>query len=195
MTSRSINAVFVAAAFASLAPYASAQSAADKKMDKAAMAAPRPAAEMTHLKFFDGSWACSGQGAMEPGGAMMKMNNSVKSHSDLGGFWQSGTVKGAPMAGMPAFEGMFHMTWDPAAKQYLMLFVDNMGGRSEARAPGWADNTLVFTGEGQMGADKMGMRDTFVRKTDGSMAHVGEMKVKGQWVKMMDETCRKSAAH
>jgi uncharacterized protein DUF1579 len=185
MTARSITAAFVAAAFAAVAPSAFAQGA---------MAHPKPAAEMSGLKVFDGSWTCSGQGAMEPGGPMMKMDSSVKSHSDLGGFWQSGTVKGAPMAGMPAFEGMFHMTWDPAAKQYLMLFVDNMGGRSEERAPGWVGDTLVFTGEGQMGGQKMGMRDTFTRKADGSLGHAGEVQVKGQWVKMMDETCRKSAA-
>ena len=75
-----------------------------------------------------------------------------------------------------------------------MLFVDNMGGRSETRAPAWAGDTLVFTGEGQMGDQKMGMRDTFVKKADGSLGHVGEMQVKGQWVKMMDETCKKAPA-
>jgi hypothetical protein len=185
MKARSITAIFVTTAMAAVAPSAFAQGA---------MEHPKPAAEMAGLKVFDGSWTCSGQGAMEPGGAMMKMDSTVKSHADLGGFWQSGTVKGAPMAGMPAFEGMFHMTWDPAAKQYVMLFVDNMGGRSETRAPAWAGDTLVFTGEGQMGDQKMGMRDTFVKKADGSLGHVGEMQVKGQWVKMMDEVCKKSAA-
>jgi len=196
MSARSITAVLVAAAFAAVAPYASAQAAADKKMDKpaGAMAQPKPAAEMSNLKFFDGSWSCSGDGAMEPGGPMMKMNSSVKSQSDLGGFWQSGTVKGTT-PGMPPFEGMFHMTWDAAARQYVMLWVDNMGAWSQTRASGWTGDKMVFSGEGQMGDQKMAMRDTFTRKADGNLGHTGEMQVKGQWMKMMDETCRKSAAN
>ena len=193
MTSHSITSVFVAAAFASLAPSAFAQAAADKKADKPAMAHPKPAAEMANLKYFDGTWSCAGEGAMEPGGPMMKMDSAVQSTSGLGGFWQVGTVKGSAMGGMPPFEGMFHMTWDPAAKQYLMIWVDNMGGWSETRAPGWVGETLVFTGDTHMGDQKMTTRDTFTRKADGSLGHFGEMQVKGQWVKMMDETCRKSA--
>src|SRR5687768_9923347 len=151
MTARSITATFALAAFAAFAPSAFAQCATAKKVDKPAMAHPRPAAEMTNLKIFDGNWSCSGEGAMEPGGAMMKMDSTVSGRSDLGGFWQSGTVKGAAMGGMPPFEGMYHMTWDPAAKQYVMLWVDNMGGWSQARASGWEGDKIVFTGDSQMG--------------------------------------------
>ena len=190
MKARSITAALVAAAFAALAPALFAQ--AEKKADTPAMAHPKPAAEMSNLKFFDGSWTCSGEGAMEPGGAMMKMDTTVMSHTDLGGFWQSGTVKGKPMGGMPAFEGMFHMTYDPAAKGYLMLWVDNMGGRSESRSTGWAGDTIAFTGESAMGTEKMGSRDTFKKNADGTMTHTGEMQAGGQWTKMMEETCRKS---
>lgn len=182
MSARLITTVFVAAAFAAAVPAAFAQ-----------MAPPKPAAEMANLKFFDGNWTCSGEGVMEPGGAKMKMDSTVASHTDLGGHWQSGTVKGKPMGGMPAFEGMFHMTWDAASKGYLMMWVDNMGGRSEARSTGWAGEKIVFAGEGYMGADKMGMRDTFVKNADGSMGHVSEMQANGQWMKMMEETCKKSA--
>ena len=193
MSTRSITAVFVAAAFAAFVPSAFAQVAAEKKTDKPAMAQPKPAAEMSNLKTFDGSWSCAGEGAMEPGGPMMKMDSSVTGQTDLGGFWQTGTVKGAT-PGMPPFEGRFHMTWDPAAKQYLMLWVDNMGGWSQTRSPGWTGDAITFTGEGHMGDQKMGVRDVFTRKADGSLGHTGEMEVKGAWVKVMDETCRKSGA-
>lgn len=195
MRARSITAAFVAAAFASVAPCVFAQGAADKKTDKPAapMAPPKPAAEMANLKIFDGSWSCSGEGAMEPGGPMMKMNSAVESHTGLGGFWQVGTVKVPAMAGMPPFEGMFHMTWDPAAKQYLLLWVDNVGGWSEERASDGAGGKFVFTGTGYMGGNKMGSRDTFTRKADGTLSHIGELEVGGRWMKVMDETCRKSA--
>ncbi len=191
MSARVITKLLTVAVFVAAVPSSFAQTAGDKKTSAPAMAMPKPAAEMATLKFFDGSWTCSGEGAMEPGGPMMKMTSTVMSKTDLGGFWQTGTVKGASMAGMPPFEGMFHMTWDAAKKEYVMFWVDNMGGWSESRTSGWAGDNLVFTGEGQMGADKMGMRDTFMRKGDGTMGHVGEMQANGKWMKMMDETCRK----
>jgi hypothetical protein len=190
MTSRSITAALVAGGMAVLAPCPFA--AAEEKKAAKAMELPKPAAEMSNLKFFDGSWSCSGEGVMEPGGAPMQMTTSVDVHSDLGGFWQSGKIKGA-MPGMPPFEGMFHTTWDSGAKQYVMLWVDNMGGWSESRATGWNGDVIVYTGATNMGGAKMGSRDTFTRKADGTMVHMGEMEVGGKWTKMMEETCRKSA--
>ena len=187
MKARTIKVALLAGALA-VVPCTSAL-AAEKKADKP-MAPPKPAAEVAKLKFFDGTWSCSGEGAMEPGGPMVKMTSSVRSHSDLGGFWQSGTVKGGP-AGQPPFEGMFHMTWDPAAKQYLMFWVDNMGGWSQTRSSGWEGEKIAFTGDSQMGTMKMRTRDTFAKKGGGTMTHLGETEVGGKWTKMMDETCRK----
>ena len=183
MNTRSITAAFAAIALAALAPVALA---------KAPPAHPKPPAEMANLQFFGGNWACTGEGAMEPGGPMMKMDSSVQSTTGLGGFWQTGTVKGSPMGGMPPFEGMFHMTWDPVARNYVMFWVDNMGGWSQSRATGWQADKIVFTGDWQMGTQKMKTRDTFTRKPDGTMNHFSEMEAGGKWTKMMDETCRKS---
>jgi uncharacterized protein DUF1579 len=187
MKARSIKVALLAVALATV-PCTSAW-AAEKKADKP-MVHPKPAPEIAKLKFFDGSWSCSGEGVMEPGGPAVKMTSSVKSHSDLGGFWQSGMVKGGP-TGAPPFEGMFHMTWDPAAKQYLMLWVDSMGGWSQMRSSGWEGDKIVFTGDTQMGTMKMRARDTFTRRGASAMTHLGEGEVGGKWTKMLDETCRK----
>ena len=95
---------------------------------------PTPAPEMAALKAFDGSWTCEGYvpaGPMGPGG---KTKGTVKSGADLGGFWQSGIVK-SRLADMPEFEGEFHMTYDPANKNYVMLWVDNMGGWARGHHP------------------------------------------------------------
>ena len=186
MSERSITATVVLAA---LAAAVHAQEA--KKTDKpAGMEMPKPAPEMANLAVFAGDWSCSGQGAMEPGGAMMPMTTSVSAHSDLGGFWNSGRVKGAT-PGLPPFEGMFHMTYDAAAKNYLMLWVDSMGAWSEARASGWQDDKIVFNGVTVMGGQKINVRDTFTRGRDGSLGHVGEMEMGGKYSKVLDETCRK----
>jgi hypothetical protein len=188
MSTRSITGTLLTVVLAAAAPAAFAQAAAEKPK---APAPPKPAAEMSNLKFFDGSWTCSGEGMMEPGAPMVKMSSAVKSQTDMNGFWQSGTVKGGP-AGTPPMEGMFHMTWDAAAKQYVMFWMDNMGGFSEQRSSGWDGNKIVFTGHMQMGDQKMASRDTFTKNADGSMTHTGEMEVGGSWMKGMEESCRKA---
>jgi hypothetical protein len=156
-------------------------------------APPKPAAEMANLQVFDGSWTCKGTahpGPMGPGGAL---ESTVTSRTDLNGFWQSGTVKSTG-AGMPGtMEGMFRMTYDPGAKRYVLLWVDNMGAWSEASSPGWDGDKLVFTGEGTMGGQKMQMRDTFVKAADGSLKHEWEGQLEGKWTPMGSETCRKAA--
>ena len=156
--------------------------------------APKPAAEMANLKYFDGSWTCEGKanpGPMGPGGAT---KSSVTCKTDMNGYWQSGTVKSTG-GGMPGtMEGMFHMTFDPGAKQYVMVWVDNMGGWSQNSSPGWEGDKMVFTGEANMGGQKMSVRDVFVKNADGSLRHDWEGQVDGKWTPMGTETCKKGAA-
>jgi len=186
MTARSITGLLMAVAFAVVVPCALVQAAPEQ--------APKPAAEMSNLKFFDGSWTCEGTappGPMGPGG---KMTTAVKSHTDLGGFWQSGTVK-SRMTGMPTdMEGMFHMTYDAGAKQYVMLWVDNMGAWAKSTAADWEGDTIVFSGEVAMGGKMMMTRETFVKAADGSFKRDSEAQMDGKWAPMGNETCKKATA-
>jgi hypothetical protein len=195
MTARSLFGAFAAAAFAVAGPCTFAQEMKGKpaqKPAKAEMEMPKPAPEMSQLKTFEGSWTCQGTMNPSPLGPGGKMTSSVRSHTDLGGFWQSGTVKGTT-PGMPPFEGMFHMTYDPMAKRHVMLWVDNMGGWAQSTAPGWEGDKIVFAGDSFMGGKKFVTRDTFV-KGDGTLKRIGEMQTDGKWVPLAEETCKKAAA-
>jgi len=185
MRTRSIAGTLLAAAVAAVLPCAAALAAPDEAM--------KPAPEMSNVKWFDGNWTCEGKaepGPMGPGG---KTTTTVKSHSDLGGFWQSGMVHSA-MATGPAMEGMFHMTYDPGPKQYVMLWVDNMGAYSHQTSSGWEGDKMVFTGSTAMGGKQMSTRDTFVKSGAGSMTHDWEAQVDGKWTAMGTETCKRAAA-
>lgn len=184
------------------APFTFAQEAKGKpaqkpvkaeKPAKPEMAMPKPAPEMAQLKFFDGNWTCTGTMSASPFGPGGKMTSSVRTHSDLGGFWESGVVKGTS-PGMPPFEGMFHMTWDPAAKHHVMFWVDNMGGWAQSAAPGWEGDKIVFAGDSYMGGKKSATRDTFVKAAGGAMKHSWEMQADGKWTPLGEETCRKAGA-
>jgi Protein of unknown function (DUF1579) len=164
-----------------------------QKPEKAEMAMPKPAPEMAQLRFFDGNWTCAGTISASPFGPAGKMTSTVRTHSDLGGFWESGVVK-ATSPSMPPFEGMFHMTWDPAAKHHLMFWVDSMGGWAQSTAPGWEGDKIVFTGDSYMGGQKFGTRDTFGKGAAGTLKHNWEMQQDGKWTPLGDETCHKAAA-
>lgn len=181
-------------AFALLAVVAAASVAAAQEKKAEAPPVPKPAAEMANLKFFDGSWSCEGKLHPTPMNPAATLKGTVKSSADLGGFWQSGMVK-SQASGMPGpFEGMFHMTYDPMGKRYVMLWVDNMGAWAQTSSAGWNGDTIVFEGETYMGGHKMTGRDTFKKNADGSLAHTWEMQMGGAWMPGGEETCRKAAA-
>jgi hypothetical protein len=184
MTTRWVVGIFSAAA-AALLPCAVVQAAPDQ--------APKPPAEMSNVKWFDGNWTCAGNaepGPMGPGG---KTTSTVKSHVNLGGFWQSGMVRSS-MANMPAMEGMFHITYDPGPKQYVMLWMDNMGGYSKETSSGWEGDKIAFGGSMAMGGKEMQVRDNFTKTGPASMKHDYEGQMDGKWTPMGSETCKRAAA-
>jgi hypothetical protein len=72
--------------------------------------------------------------------------------------------------------------------------VDNYGGWATQTSAGWAGDTIVMEGEGTMGGQTIGTRDTFVKKTADEMTHVSEVRVKDQWLTSSREICRKTPA-
>jgi hypothetical protein len=157
--------------------------------DKKPPEMPKPAPEMAKLDPFEGSWKCEGTMKESPFGPGGKMTSTANIQDDLNGFWQSGKIKGT-MPNMPPFEGMFHTTFDTAAKQYVMMWVDNMGAWSTSTSKGWDGDKLVYEGEQKMGGQKVMTRDTFV-KSAGTLKHSWEMQIDGKWTPLGDETCKK----
>ena len=150
---------------------------------------PKPAPEMSQIAFFEGSWSCQGKMHESPMGPAGEMTSTADIKRDLGGFWQTGMIKGR-MKGMPPMEGRFHVTHDPAAKQFMMLWVDNMGGWAQSTSSGWKGDTMVYEGESHMGSQKMRGRDTFTR-SGSTMKHTWEAQIEGKWMPLGEETCKK----
>jgi len=201
MTTRALIGVVAAACLSVSVPCAFAQGYGEKKAakpaakaapaEKAGMAMPKPPAELGQLALFEGNWTCSGEAKMDPNAPPQKTASTVKAHRGMGGFWQVGTVT---MTAPHRFEGMFHTTYDPGQKRYVMVWVDSMGGYAQQTSSGWDGDKLVYDGEGSMMGEKTPMRDTFTKNADGSFKRMGEAQMKGQWVSMGEETCKKAAA-
>jgi hypothetical protein len=160
-------------------------------------AAPKPAAELAQLKWFEGSWSCGGKVFESPMGPEHATQGKVTMQLDLGGFWYSVRYEEMKTKENPrpyrvgAFWG-----YDSAQKRFVAGSVDSMGGFSGQAAPGWDGDKLVFTGFALgMGPNKTPARDTFTKKGENEMMHASELTMaEGQWLKLDEETCRRSAA-
>jgi len=157
--------------------------------------APKPSPELAQLKYFAGSWTCSGDAPASPFGPAHKTETSVMIRSDLDGFWYAGTVAERKTASnTQPVKGMIHLGYDATAKQYVVLWVDNFGSWATEMSPGWQGDTMVYTGDQMIMGEKAAARDTFVKKSDTEYTHKFELQMKGQWSPIVDETCKKPGA-
>ena len=58
----------------------------------AQQAAPKPAAEMSQVKYYAGAWTCAGDAPAGPFGPAHKTQTSLTLKSDLDGFWYAGMM-------------------------------------------------------------------------------------------------------
>jgi Protein of unknown function (DUF1579) len=158
-----------------------------------AAAMPKPAPEMAQLKYFDGTWRCDGDVPASPMGPAHKSRATVTMRPDLGGFWYTGTVREEKTEQTPRpLQGVFHETYDPAKKRFLVFWADSYGGWANQASGGWDGDRIVFEGEGALGGQAIGTRDTFVKKTASELTHTAEIRMGGAWTTVNNETCRKA---
>jgi hypothetical protein len=154
--------------------------------------APKPAPEMAQVKYFAGSWTCSGDAPASPFGPAHKTQTTMMLKLDLDGFWYGGMVTEMKTASNKnPVKGMLHLTYDASAKQYVLVWVDNFGSWATETSPGWQGDTMVWTGDQMVMGEKATARDTFVKKSDREYTHKFELNMKGQWGTIVDETCKK----
>jgi hypothetical protein len=158
-----------------------------------AQEAPKPAPEMSQVKYFAGSWKCSGDAPASPFGPAHKTQSTMTLKLDLDGFWYAGMMTEMKTASNPhPVKGMVHVGYDASAKQYVVLWLDNFGSWATEMSPGWQGDTMMFTGDQMVMGEKAGARDTFVKKSDTEYTHKFELQMKGQWSPIVDETCKKA---
>jgi hypothetical protein len=154
---------------------------------------PGPPKEMAQLKAYQGSWVCHGNVPAGPYGPARKPTTSIKIDGDLDGMWLSGRIGDVASKENPRpFKGVVHMAYDTTAKNFLMLWIDNTGGRATQTSPGWDGEKMVWLGDGSMDGKKITARDTFTRK-GADLQHLGELQMDGKWLVVQDEVCKRLA--
>lgn len=187
----SFGAVTLAAGTAS----AEDKAAADKK--DAAMAPPKPAPELAHLKPLEGTWVCEGSapaGAMGPGSPAMKYKSTLKTTKTWDGFgykiaYEQKKSKEHPMH----FSGEWNVGYDVSKKVFLFFWEDNMGSVGLQTVADWTGDNLVMTGDVSAFGQAVTARDTLTRKGDKELQWKGEMKFPNapDFVVIGEDTCKK----
>lgn len=87
---------------------------------------PRPAAEHEWLERFVGEWESDVRVYMDPDAPPMEVtvNESFRS---IGGFWVVGDMRGQ-MDGMPPFEGVYTIGYDPEGGKYIGTWIESTTG-------------------------------------------------------------------
>jgi len=153
---------------------------------------PKPAPELANLKYFVGTWSCSGDSPAGPFGPAHKTQSTLTLKPDLDGFWYVGTMTEKKTASNPhPVRGMLHFGYDATAKQFVQLWVDNMGSRSLEMSPGWEGDSMTFSGEQHVMGDKTTAKDTVTKKGPNEFAHKFELTMKGQTSTIVEETCKR----
>jgi hypothetical protein len=154
---------------------------------------PKPAPELANLKFFAGSWTCSGDSPAGPFGPAHKTQSTVTLKSDLDGFWYAGTMTEMKTASNPhPVKGMLHLGYDTGEKQFVQVWVDNTGSRSVQMSPGWEGDSISFTGEQVVMGEKAAAKDTITKKGAREFTHKFELTMKGETYTIVDETCKRA---
>ena len=130
--------------------------------------------ELDQLKMFEGTWRCDGKQPAGPMGPEQVYKSSFKGKKDVDNFWLAFEYaqKKSKVHTMPITAKGF-LGYDPATKKYVTMGVDNMGGSISESSPGWEADKLVFTGDGQMGGQKISFRETYTKKGDKADDLVG----------------------
>ena len=161
---------------------------ADHHEDKAPAMKPDPM--LRQLDYFAHDWQCSGTAYASPMAPEHRTMATVTSKWGLNGYWVPFTYAEKKTAENPMpfmVSGFFG--YDAMKKQLVIGTVDNMGGFSTSSSSGWNGDSIVFTGPWNMGSMTVTGRDTFTKKSDKEMVHVGEIEMNGQWTKLGMETC------
>lgn len=174
------------------APPAPAKKEEAKKVEppKAEMTkAPQELAEMA--KTMAGTWKCTGKAVQDPNKPteMTDMKMTVKMALDMNGWW----IKSTMDAGK-AFKGEEYVTYDAAAKKFVSIMRDSMGGSEAKTSAGVKDGKIVWEGEARgMGMTMKSRASSDMTDAKAGVKMMGEYSMDGgkTFVKAWEATCKK----
>jgi len=142
------------------------------------------------LQPFIGTFQCTGTAFASEYGPEHPTTATVTGSWALGGAWvQIHYVEKKTAKNPHPYEVI--ALWGYDAKMFVAGSFDNMGGYGSSQSPGWQGDKLIFTGPMHGGGMSSNARDTFTKVGTNEIDHEGAMEVKGKWVKLDSEKCKR----
>jgi hypothetical protein len=175
------------------APGKSAGKPVAKKGGGPPAAQPDPALTAT-FRDFVGTWRCTGMMKLPPdmGGQEMKTRSQMAIRRDLRGFAYSGDFRMEPQKDFPGMRGRILWTYDPAAKKFYELSVDDGGGVVRGESGGMQDGKMVWSEEGGMMGKPTKGTTTVVTKGKNQIEIQFSAEGSGGWTMSGTDRCRKT---
>ena len=152
---------------------------------------PKPPAELDGIKWLEGNWRCEGKAPAGSMGPEHGYKSTMKIKRDLDGFWYAGDYEQKKSKENPmAIKARNFIGFDPIAKKVVSLGVDNIGGALQLSGTIEGDK-IASEGEGNMGGQKIGFKETFTKTGDRALTWHGEVRVGKDWVVVGDDTCKR----
>ena len=152
---------------------------------------PKPPAELDGIKWLEGNWRCEGKAPAGSMGPEHSYKSTMKIKRDLDGFWYAGDYEQKKSKENPvAIKARNFLGYDPIAKKVVSLGVDNIGGALQLSGT-IAGDKIASEGEGNMGGQKIGFKETFTKTGDRALTWHGEVRVGKDWVVVGDDTCKR----
>ncbi|HEV7922152.1 MAG TPA: DUF1579 family protein [Thermoanaerobaculia bacterium] len=150
------------------------------------LAADKRNPNLANLDYFAGKWNCTGTDLSS--GKPMATTSTANGRWDYANQWLVVDLNQTKPAAMKASA---FLGYDAGPKQYVVGYLDSMGGYGTSGSSGWVGDTITYDGDAHMMGMSMKGRDWFKKWGANKFQHVFEVEQKGSWNKMLDETCTK----
>jgi len=156
----------------------------------AADAPPGPNPKLKELKYFAGTWQCTGVGYAFMGQPEHKTSAMVEESWILNDYWMSMRYHESKTA-LNAWPVDVRISWgwDEQAKKFASGAIDNMGAYFIQYSPGWEGDKMTWDGEVHTPGPTMKVRDVFTKVSAKKVEHMAEVEMDGKWTKLDEETC------
>ena len=118
-----------------------------------------------------GTWRCAGTMMLPPdmGGQQVKTRSQMIIRREVSGFAYSGDYRMEGSKDFPGVHGRILWTYDPAAKKFYELSVDDSGSAVRGESGGMQDGRMVWSEEGVMMGKAAKSTTTIVYKGEGQL--------------------------
>ncbi|HEV8320787.1 MAG TPA: DUF1579 family protein [Myxococcota bacterium] len=155
------------------------------------VAPPKPGAEHDVLKWFVGTWKCTGKMEASPMGPAHAVEGTMTTKATWGGLYYEGNWAEKKTKENPfPMKGRSTSGYDLMGKVYTMTWISSFGEQMLAMSKGWEGDKWSWTAEGAMGpGSKWTETDTKVSDKEFTLSF--DMTMGGKTTPAGSMTCKK----